>query len=244
MIGGVRRLRDAPVTLPDEVSSHRGLAFSLWRAERELRGAVVIIPGAGSVKESHHDFARVAAAQGLAALVFDARGHGASPGPLDGRVFEDVATMADLLRDRVGAETPIALRGSSMGGYIAITAAATAGAGAVVAICPASAEGLRRGLATGAFDFAADVSALDAVLSEHDAAGALDGLDIPVLIMHAEGDERVPVQTSIALKDHLRHPRSRLLVIPGGHHRSVQHDEEFQAVSAQFLAKALARSAR
>ncbi len=111
-----------------------------------------------------------------------------------------------------------------MGGYLAIVAAPLAGARAVVAICPATAEGLRRGLRTEAFGFDADVPALDAVLAEHDPADTLRGLEVPVLLLHAEGDERVPVENSRALAGLLRSPRSRLITVPGGHHRSVQHD--------------------
>ncbi len=243
MIRGVRRLRDAPARLPDEVSVYDGLAFSLWLPERrEPDAGVVILHGAGSAKESHHDFARALVADGLAALAFDARGHGASLGPLDGRAIADIVVMAKLLRERCGGELRVALRGSSLGGYLAIVAAAAAGARAVVAICPAGAEGLRRGLGRAQLDFAADVPALDVLLAEHDRDLAADALEVPVLVLHAEGDERVPVQSSIELRTHLHHPGSRLIVVPGGHHRSIQHDEELQAVSLRFLKQVLASS--
>jgi hypothetical protein len=32
---------------------------------------------------------------------------------------------------------------------------------------------------------------------------------------------------------------SRLITLPGGHHRSVQHDRELQAVSLRFVERAL-----
>ena len=54
----------------------------------------------------------------------------------------DVETMAGLLPE--GA--PLGLRGSSMGGYLALVAAAQLDAAAVVAICPASADHLAQGL--------------------------------------------------------------------------------------------------
>ena len=108
----------------------------------------MILHGAGSAKESHHDFARAAVALGLGAICFDQRGHGESDGPMDGRMIDDVVMMAAHLRVAIGdRRAPLALRGSSMGGYLAILAARPAEAQAVVAICPASAAGLRRGLA-------------------------------------------------------------------------------------------------
>ena len=64
-----------------------------------------------------------------------------------------------------------------------------------------------------------------------------------MLLLHAEGDEQVPIELSRELAGELRHPRSRLIEIPGGHHRSIQHDEELQAVSLRFLVNALPRPA-
>jgi pimeloyl-ACP methyl ester carboxylesterase len=64
-------------------------------------------------------------------------------------------------------------------------------------------------------------------------------LEIPLLLLHAEGDEQVPVEHSRELARLVRHPRSRLIALPGGHHRSIQHDPELQAVSLRFIEQAL-----
>jgi alpha-beta hydrolase superfamily lysophospholipase len=234
------RLRDVSPVPPSETGEHAGLAYALWVPEGASAG-VVILHGAGSAKESHLDFARLLAGAGLGALVFDARGHGASDGPMDGRPGADIVAVCDLLRSRLGgSDAPIGLRGSSMGGYLALVAAGPAEARAVVAICPASADGLRRGLRAGRFGFAADTAALDAFLVEHDLETAVESLDAPVLLLHAEGDEVVPVEHSRTLASHLRHPDSRLIAVPGGHHRSVQHDSELQALSLRFISQAFA----
>jgi uncharacterized protein len=225
---------------PTELGVHDGLAYSLWIPEGSPTGGVVILHGAGSSKESHHDFARACVANRLAALAFDQRGHGESPGPMDDRALDDVAEMARLLRRRTGLpDLPVALRGSSMGGYLAILAAPAAEARAVVAICPASAEGLRRGLESGVLDFEADKSSLDGFLATHELGPAVEALKAPLLLMHADGDERVPVEHSRELAQHARVPESRLIVVPGGHHRSVQHDPELRAVSLRWIERAL-----
>ncbi len=240
----VPRPRTVTPTLPTEIGVHDGLSYSLWLPATPASGGVVILHGAGSCKENHHDFARVALAAGVAAIAFDQRGHGESPGPMDGRAIEDVASIAALLRSRIGdARAPIALRGSSMGGYLALVSALAADAAAVVAICPAGNEGLRRGLAGGRFTFDADPAALDRFLAAHDVHDAARKLKAPVLLLHAEGDEQVPVQQSRELATSLSSPRSRLIVLPGGHHRSIQHDAELQAVSVQFIERALASAA-
>jgi len=207
------------------------LAHALDRPDGEPWAGLVILHGAGSRKENHADMARAATAAGLVALRYDMRGHGQTGGLLDGRAIDDVAAAAALLP----AGLPVALRGSSMGGYLAIIAAAAAGAAAAVAVCPASAPLLASGLRTGELEVAADVAGLEALLAAHPLEAALDALDAPVLIQHAEGDDQVPVADSRALARHLRHPASRLDVSPGGDHRSVQHDPAAQRATLDWL---------
>jgi len=230
--------------LPTEVGIHDGLSYSLWLPRPRSRWAppagIVIVHGAGSCKENHHDYARAALAAGFAAIAFDQRGHGASVGPMDGRAIEDVAAIAARLRSAIGdPAAPIALRGSSMGGYLSLVAATAADASAVVAICPASAAGLQRGLRDGKYEFEADVARLDRLLAAHDEQAAVERLAIPLLLLHAEGDEQVPVAHSRELAARMKAPSSRLIAVPGGHHRSVQHDAELQAVSLRFIARAV-----
>jgi uncharacterized protein len=231
-------MRTVKVEPPAEIGVHEGLSFALFLPAAEPFATVVVLHGAGSCKESHFDFARACRADGLAALCFDMRGHGASEGALDQRAVADVAAMAGLARSRVGVDA-VALRGSSMGGYMALVSAAAADARAVVAICPASAAGLARGLREQRFEFRADAQRLGAVLAEHDELRAAEELRVPLLLLHAEGDEIVPVEHSRAL--HVAAAGSRLVAVPGGHHRSVQHDPELQALSIRFLREHAAR---
>jgi uncharacterized protein len=211
-----------------------GLAYSLWLPDGEPDAGMVILHGAGSRKENHHDMARAARGAGLAAVCFDARGHGASEGRLDARAIEDVRTVTELLPG-----CPLVLRGSSMGGYLAIVAAELVGASAVIAVCPASALELTRGLRQQRFAFESDFDALESLLEANDERRAAAALDIPVLLLHAEGDEVVPVEHSRELAGVLRDPRSRLVAVPGGHHRSIQHDAELQGEALRWLRRAL-----
>ena len=217
---------------PAELGERRGLAYALFRPEGEPRGGVVILHGAGSCKESHFDFARAARAAGFVAVAFDQRGHGESDGALDARLLEDVVTMAELV------PRPLALRGSSMGGYVALLAAGRLDADAVVAICPAGAELLLRGLRARSFEFRFDEGPLEGFLLEHDLMAAVEDLRTPMLLLHAEGDEQVPVEDSVALHRAARMERKRLIALPGGHHRSIQHDAELQGESLRFVEKA------
>src|SRR3954447_12246225 len=112
----MRTVRAQP---PVETREHDGLAWARFEPAHVAAGAagagVVVLHGADSRKENHYDFARACAGGGLAALAFDARGHGESAGPYDGRALDDVGAMAQLLRERGGVQR-IGLRGSSMGG--------------------------------------------------------------------------------------------------------------------------------
>jgi uncharacterized protein len=199
-------------------------------------GGMVILHGAGSRKENHADMAAAATSAGLAVARYDMRGHGDTGGLLDGRAVQDVVSAAALLP----AGVPVALRGSSMGGYLALIAAERAAAAAVVAVCPAPSPLLARGLRTGRLEVAADTAALEALLAAHPLEAAVAALDVPVLIQHAEGDEEVPVAGSRALAPLLRHPASRVDVMPGGDHRSVQHDPAAQAAALAWLREMMA----
>jgi uncharacterized protein len=231
-----------PTPTPPELGVHDGLAFALFMPDEEPVAGVVILHGAGSAKESHFDFARGCRADGIAALAYDARGHGQSSGSFGPGAIDDALAMVGLLR----AHAPqVALRGSSMGAFLAIHAgAADPQVCAVVAICPAPEDGLLRFLRSGqALEFECDAAACEPWLESLDlneAAGRL-GPDTALLLMHARGDEQVPYTVSERLYEAAHEPK-RLLLLPGGHHRSVQHDLELQAVSRKFIRNAAARA--
>jgi alpha-beta hydrolase superfamily lysophospholipase len=239
----VRRRVIRPIR-PRRLGRHDGLAYALFTPRSPARRGVVIVHGAGSCKESHYEFARALLPLGIAALAFDSRGHGESDGPLDARAVEDVVAMAELLREALGdAAAPIGLRGSSMGGFLALLAAAPAEAAAVVAICPASASLLAAGLRSGRLQLDAEPAAVLSLLEVVDLEQTVKDLRAPLLLMHAEGDEQVPVEHSRALAAQMTGEDGRLVVVPGGHHRSIQHDDELQAVSLRFLDRHLRGSA-
>ena len=223
---------------PPELGTSDGLSYALFLPEGEPETGVVILPGAGSAKESHFDFARGCRDEGMAALAFDARGHGRSEGDFGPGAIDDVLAMIELLRTHA---RQVALRGSSMGGFAAIHAAARdPELCAVVAICPAPEDVLLRMLrADGASRFRCDVPATQAWLESLDLYGAVAELGprTSLLLLHARGDEQVPYDVSEWLFAAAHEPK-RLLLMPGGHHRSLQHDLELQAVSRRFVRKA------
>jgi uncharacterized protein len=230
-----------PVPAPPELGELDGLSYALFLPDSQPQAGVVILHGAGSAKESHFDFARGCRADGIAALAYDARGHGRSDGRFGPAAVDDVLAMVERLRGRVGR---VALRGSSMGGFQAIHAAARDhSVCAVVAICPAPEDSLLRMLRSDEpLRFECDVPATERWLESIDlfeAAGRL-GPDTALVLLHAKGDEQIPWTVSEQLHAAAHEPK-RLLVLPGGHHRALQHDLELQALSRRFILDAAAR---
>jgi uncharacterized protein len=226
---------------PPEIGVHDGLSYALFLPEETAAVGVVILHGAGSAKESHFDFARLCRESGLAALAYDARGHGRSDGEFGPSAFDDAVAMCELLR----AHAPqVALRGSSLGGFCAIHAGALdPRICAVVAICPAPEDLLARGLRSGELrDFRVDAEASERWLASLDLYAAAAGLgeETGLLLLHARGDEQIPYTVSEELYEAAHEPK-RLLILPGGHHRSLQHDGEIQAVALKFIEDAAAR---
>jgi uncharacterized protein len=243
----------SPPQPPSESGSHDGIAYHLWLPPGdEPAPAVIVFHGAGSQKENHADYARTALAHGFAALTFDNRGHGETEGPLGPGVIADLQRLARFVAERPEVdERRVAVRGSSMGGLLAIhMAAASDAVAAVVAICPASEQMMLptvRPVAAGKppppgtylDSMRIDALALVAWLEEHEVGDAVELLGSkPLLLIHAKGDDQVPHQHSEDLFARASEPK-RLLLLEGGDHRSAQHDAELQGESLRWLARVM-----
>ena len=88
----------------------------------------------------------------------------------------------------------------------------------MIAICPAGEEYLLRGLRDGTLELRAGDRAradLEAWLSEHDLRDAVGLLGAkPLILIHAEGDERIPSEFSAELYERAADPR-KLIIAPG-----------------------------
>jgi alpha-beta hydrolase superfamily lysophospholipase len=244
----------SPPQPPSESGSLDGIAYHLWLPPPggDPAPAVIVFHGAGSQKENHADYARAALAHGFVALTFDNRGHGETEGPLGPGVIADLQRLARFVADRPEVdERRVAVRGSSMGGLLAIhMAAASDAVAAVVAICPASEQMMLptvRPVAAGRppppgsylDSMRIDAPALVAWLEEHEVGDAVELLGSkPLLLIHAKGDDQVPYQHSEDLFARASEPK-RLLLLEGGDHRSAQHDAELQGESLRWLARVM-----
>ena len=102
-----------------------GVELSAWYVEGDNGAGIVMLHGAGSTKANLVEHASILAERGYSLLLLDARGHGASEGPImDWGWFAaaDVAPAIEFLDERTDGR--IGLFGLSMGGESAITSAA------------------------------------------------------------------------------------------------------------------------
>jgi fermentation-respiration switch protein FrsA (DUF1100 family) len=205
---------------------------------------MVIVHGAGSCKENHGDFARACAMSGWAAVAYDQRGHGESEDDMGPAALGDVGAMALFLAGQESVDPArVCVRGSSLGGFMAIHAAASSDAIAgAIAICPAGEDHLLRGVRSETLEMRASpesVRALEAWLAEHDLRQAIELMGRkPLLLIHARGDDQIPAEWSEELHEHAAEPR-KLIVLPGGHHRSAQHDVELHGLALRWLGRSL-----
>ena len=233
------------ISPPSGTGTHAGRPYMLWLPQSSPPWpGMVILHGAGSRKENHGDFGRACAASGWAALAFDQRGHGESTDGMSPAGLGDVTRMAGFLAGLEGVDPGrVCVRGSSLGGFMAVQAAATSDAIAgAIAICPAGADHLLRGLRGDRLDMRIEAGAresLEAWLGEHDLRQAVELMGKkPLLLLHARGDDQIPSEWSEELYQRAAEPR-KLILVPGGHHRSAQHDAELHGVALRWLERNL-----
>ena len=211
---------------------------------------LVVCPGFGSTRERHADFGERAAAAGFATLIVDLRGHGESDGQVDANLFNDVAAAFHYLQSRPEINPMnVGIRGSSMGGWLAIhTAAHLKEIAPVVAYCPTNEAQLtilmeevamvQRGhtspLVRGTPPRVNVNSTLQLLYRLDVAKAARRVSPRHLLLVHCEGDEVVPPHISQRIYDEAREPKA-LWLLPGGDHDFAQHDPQTDARVLEWL---------
>lgn len=165
--------------------------------------------------------------QGRAFCRFDFRGHGESSGT------RERLTLTTLLEDAdaaLAACGPSVLIGSSLGGLVAAWLAARAAERVTGLVLLAPAFGFlprleSRPLVDGHFSIDSSPTPTrlhQSVLTDarrYDEAALPARLRVPLLLVHGECDETVPVAESQRFFDRIDGPRKRLWIVPGGDHR-------------------------
>lgn len=212
------------------------IAVEIIDAASPPTATVFVLHGIRDRRDSMRGIGQAFAGRGVRAVLVDLRGHGRSTGDvLSYGVFDrvDLATVASTLDASGKIAGPIGVYGYSYGAATSIEwAGADPRIHAVVAVAPfASLRAivpeysplpLPRGFIDSCVDEAGHEGGFDP-----DAASPLDAITkttAPILLVHGDADERIPVahskQLAAAGASH-----AELIVVPGANHESIGGDE-------------------
>ncbi|HUP27717.1 MAG TPA: alpha/beta hydrolase [Chloroflexia bacterium] len=217
------------------------LAANLYLPEKSgpWSPGIIVCHGFGSGKHRYAEFGERAAAAGYAALIPDLRGHGESGGEVDANIFNDVAAALLYLQNRPEVNPMnISMRGTSLGGWLAIHASAhLIDISPVIAYAPATETGMlvlmeevglvQRGHKSPLVSDPpprVNVNSMVQLLYRVDILKAAKRIHPrPLLLVHCEGDDVVPPHSSQRIYDEAGEPKA-LWLLPGGDHHFAQHD--------------------
>lgn len=193
--------------------------------------------GNGEVASDYDGFAALYHEIGLNLVVVDFRGYGRSGGgPTFATLVGDGPVAADAVNDLLdgrGYGAGRFLMGRSLGSHPALEIAARSPERFSGVIIESGAANMRRmGARLGG---AIDPAAIEALVEAHEAK--IRSIRLPVLIIHGEWDELVPLSTAELLYGLLEGSEPRLEVIPGAGHNDIAwvgREQYFPAI-AEFV---------
>jgi pimeloyl-ACP methyl ester carboxylesterase len=201
---------------------------------------IVYFHGNGEVASDHDDVAPMYFRAGANLLVIEFRGYGSSNGtPTFANLISDApqaARLAHELLDERRFSPRRFVMGRSMGAHSALEIAANEPDGFLGVILESGAGNLKRWVER--LDLAGEGSRL---LAEHEAK--IRSIRLPVLMIHGEVDELIPLDRARELYGMLDLTERELLVIPGAGHNDIVwigHAAYFTAIG-RFVASAIRR---
>ncbi|MEX2185565.1 MAG: alpha/beta hydrolase [Pirellulales bacterium] len=219
-----------------EFASSDGTQLHGWflphnSAKREKPRAVVLIAhgNAGNITNRAHLLASMRAA-GAASMVFDYRGYGKSEGtPSEEGVLADARAARAWLAGRTGvAESAIVMMGESLGGGVAVDLAANDGAAGLILLSTF----------TSLPDVAARVYPWAPVRllmrTRLNSLAIIPRYAGPVLQLHGDRDEIVPIDLAQRLFDAVPDAGKRFVTLRGGSHNAIPLRPFEDAVKAFF----------
>lgn len=221
------------------VDTKDGISLSAWLLESTAspaQGTVIFIHGIGGSKEFELKYAETFVELGMNAVVFDLRAHGQSTGEDCTYGFyekDDVSAIIDVL-ERRGIHERVGLYGTSLGGAIALQAAAADERVDFLVI-----ESTFATLEEVTFEYMDRISPISSKLISDwalAAAGrkahfdpnevqpelAAAQLSIPVWMAHGTKDVHIPIHYGKRNFDQLKSPQKVWLEVKGADHNSVR----------------------
>ena len=222
--------RDLFVPVADGVSVH-----CRWHPLTPDAPAVLFFHGNGEVVADYDGLAPVYHRSGMSLFAADYRGYGQSGGqPTFSAMLADALRVCDAFHETLDADGVTEARfvmGRSLGGLSAVEIAARRPQrfrGLVLESATAGARGWNRFAHLGG-----DPAAWDALLQGQRAK--LRAVSLPLLSIHGERDDLIPLQTALEIQDLVGPTRKEIEVIPGAGHNDLLYrgaDRYFGALAA------------
>jgi pimeloyl-ACP methyl ester carboxylesterase len=222
--------RDLMVPVAEGVAVH-----CRWYPRTRESPTVLFFHGNGEVVADYDGLAPVYHQHGISLFAADYRGYGRSGGrPGFGAMLADALLVCDAFHaalDEEGATDARFIMGRSLGGLSAVEAAARRPErfrGLILESATAGARGWNRFAAPGE-----DPAAWDALLEGQRAK--LRAVTLPLLSIHGEQDELIPVQTALEIQQLVSSTEKQIEIIPSAGHNDLLYgglDRYFGAIES------------
>ena len=199
---------------------------ALYFAATEKRPTLVIFHGNGSTIGDDVDLAEALHSRGLGVMLVEYRGYGVSrgsPRPSEPGLYLDAVTALDALETRGVKRDRIVLWGLSLGTGVASEMASRGRGAALILLAPFTSV---RAMAS----HYAPILPTSLIVDERfDTLTKAPKIQLPVLVVHGDADEVVPV--AMGKEVAAAFPRAKLVVVRGGHHNDLfAHEEVLPAI--------------
>jgi uncharacterized protein len=242
------KARQAP-RLPHDTVDFSGVDVHLkgwwFKPQGRKQGTVVYLHGSGDNRGSSASVAHHFVPLGFEVVAYDSRAHGESDGWACTYGYYEKRDLSRVL-DQIGVTGPIILLGTSLGGAVALQAAADdRRISAVIAIATFSdlrTAGSERApffASKGNIDKAFQIAERTANFRVDDVSpvAAARRISVPTLLIHGRDDHETPPAHSQRVYAALREPKHLILVPNAGHTNALTRDT-WQAIDA-WMAKEL-----
>lgn len=198
---------------------------------------ILLFHGNGEVAGDYDEIAADYLGAGAGLVVVDFRGYGRSGGePRFSSMVSDARAAAAWLRPELAARGyagPLFVMGRSLGTHCALELAAVDAAGFAGLIVESGSGELERLARFAGLDPGAP--AVRDLIERHDAK--LRAISLPLLAIHGERDELIPLADARALVERLGSAHKQLVVIPGAGHNDLwwRGRQRYFAVLAGFV---------
>jgi pimeloyl-ACP methyl ester carboxylesterase len=203
-----------------EVEGGITVACRFYRLDR-ARPSLLLFHGNGEVASDYDLVAPAYHAIGANLCVADYRGYGASDGaPSFASLILDAHPVSEQFHARLDAEGFAGdrfLMGRSLGSLPAAELAATAHERVRGLVIESGAPDLTR--LPRRFGIHTPDAELTALIQRH--AARMQSIRLPVLQIHGEWDEIIPLQSALDFHEHLEAGRKELVIIPGAGHNDI-----------------------